>query len=148
MVHALLAGLSGVLQTPFGSDQVSLSQRATFQANLPNASRSPLLRYSSNDLMNDTTTPPCELEYLGTYGSKRHDILFYIQDGKTLADFNAGPMPQGTCPGMSEKGRQVPFFEGQILARRIAGAADEANYRLDHTRGEEQWFWIPVRYMP
>jgi hypothetical protein len=147
-VNALFAGLSNVLQTEIGNDNVSLSQRAQLQANLPAAARSPLLKYSSNDLLNENNTPPCELDYVGTYGGKRHDILNIVQDGTMLVDFMEVRVPQGTCPGMSNIGKQVPFIEGQPIPRRIVGPGDEAEYKLWHRHGDERWFWIPVRYMP
>jgi hypothetical protein len=69
-------------------------------------------------------------------------------DGKLVPAFDETNWPEGACPNLSKKGKNIPFITGDVKPRSIAGGKPMDYYSLMYTRGNAVWFWIPVKYLP
>ncbi|MBV6486923.1 MAG: hypothetical protein GHHEDOFH_00860 [Pseudorhodoplanes sp.] len=150
LVSTLLASLGSALQMDFENNQVPLGKRIQFVAGIPHGVQSKLMQYSSEDLRDSTKVPACEVDYLAQYGAKKHDVLNIVfgSEGKLMAAFEEARWPEGQCPNLSEKGKNIPFIEGAVRPRSLNSGREETNYSIMHKRGNEFFFWIPVRYLP
>jgi len=150
LVSALLATIGSVLQIDFDDGQVPLARQLELAAGIPLGARSKLMQYSVEELRDASKVPACEVDFLAAYAAKKRDVLNIVlqSEGKLLAQFSESRWPEGACPNLSEKGRNVPFIEGAIRPRAINVAGGDTNYSMMHRRGNDAFFWIPVSYLP
>jgi hypothetical protein len=150
LVGTLLSSMGSALQMDFQNNQVPLGKLIQFQGGMPHGLQSKLMQYSSEELRDQSKVPTCEIDYLAGYSAKKHDVLNIVfqSEGKLMAQFDETHWPEGGCPNLSEKGKQVPFIEGAVRPRTLNFGQEETNYSTMHKRGNEFFFWIPVRYLP
>jgi hypothetical protein len=150
LVNVLLVTIGSVLQVDFDDGQIPLARMLELAAGLPLGGRSKLMQYSVDELRDASRVPACEIDYLAAYAARKHDVLNIVLqgEGRLLAQFSESRWPEGTCPNLSEKGRNIPFIEGAVRPRAIGNAGETTAYSMMHTRGNESFFWIPVSYLP
>jgi hypothetical protein len=150
VVNALLQDLGGVLQYTVPNGQEELRKFIQFQGGIPDAANSKLMQYSPAELVSSQKVPPCEIDYLIQYGSRKYAILKMILegDGKVLPIYTEGRWRDGECPGISEKGKNIPNITSEIRPFRLNPPTGGTNYTYLRRRGNDTIFWIPVRYLP
>jgi len=62
--------------------------------------------------------------------------------------FNEEKWPEGDCPNLSEKGKNIPMIRGDVKPRPINAGSRQTNYSLMYRKGNTSFFWIPVEYLP
>jgi hypothetical protein len=150
LVSAMLTSLSNMLQTDLQSDQIPLGKRLQFAAGLPHGAQSTLMQYSSEELRDSTKVPECEIDYLGQYGAKKHDALDIVfeSNGKLFPSFAETRLPEGNCPNISDKGRNIPFINGAVGTVTLNHPQETTNYTVMRKIGNDFFFWVPVRFLP
>jgi hypothetical protein len=150
LVNTLLTSLGSMLQIDFQNDQVPLKKQIQFAAGLPHGAQSILMQYSPGELQDPAKVPACEIDYLAQYGAKKHDILNIVfeSNGKMLAGFDEMKWPEGSCPNLSDKGKNVPFIAGVVRPIALNSGQDETNRTIMRKIKNDFLFWIPVRYLP
>jgi hypothetical protein len=151
IVNALLQDIGDVLQYTIPNNQTELGKFLQFQGGLPAAANSKLMQYSPVELASSTKIPPCEVDYLVQYASRKYEILKLIVEGegRYLPVYQESRWPDGACPGISAKGKNIPNISGQIQPGRLnppTGGTDYTFLRRLPNRGAI--YWIPVRYLP
>jgi hypothetical protein len=108
---------------------------------------SKLLQYSYEEL---GRASDCEIAYLKQYAAKRYDILnvIFSNEGKLRPVFTLVESPEGTCPNLSDKAKSLPFIDGDVRVQRLGRPGEQASYSMMHRRGNDLFFWIPVKDMP
>lgn len=151
IVNALLQDISGVLQYTVPNNQTELGKFLQFQGGLPAAANSKLMQYSPVELASGAKIPPCEVDYLVQYASRKYEILKLIVegDGRYLPVYQEGRWPEGQCPGLSAKGKNIPYINGQIQPGRLNPPTGGTDYSfLRRLANKGAIYWIPVRYLP
>lgn len=150
IVNALLNDLSSVLQYIVPNSREELGKFLQFQGGIPDAANSKLMQYSPAELSSSTMVRPCEIDYLIHYASQKHAILKMILegDGRILPVYSEGRWPDGECPGLTAKGKNVPKIGSDIRPFRLNPPTGGTNYSFLRRRGNDTIFWVPVRYLP
>jgi hypothetical protein len=153
IVNALLQDLSNILQYTVPNSPTELGKFLQFQGGIPDAANSRLMQYTSVELASSAKVPPCEVDYIIQYASRKYEILKMILegDGRIVPVYQEGRWPDGACPGLSPKGKNIPNITGQIQPRRLndppTGGTD---YTFLRRLGPDipAVYWIPIRYLP
>src|SRR5262249_39973877 len=147
LVDALMTEIGNVLQYDIPNSDEILSR---FARGLPNSSRSKLMQYSDTELRSTTQVPTCEFGYLTQYASKMFDVLdiVYGSNGRYLADILEGQSPPGNCVNISDKGKRIPFIKS-AQPHSLNTVGQPTDYKVLYgSGGNEEFFWIPVNYLP
>jgi hypothetical protein len=148
IANALARDISEVLQIDVPSSGMELAKLFQFQAGIPDAANSKLMQYTIDEL---ARVPPCEIDFIVHYASRKRSILEVIlnNEGRVVPVYEETTWPEGTCPGLSAKGKKIPQIKGEINQRRLNDPpTGGTNYTFLRRRGEDIVFWIPVRYLP
>lgn len=150
VINALLHDVGTILHIDVPNTREELGKFLQFQAGLPHAASSTLLQYSPYDLKDRQKVPLCEIEFLIHYASRKHDVLKIVKQGagRVMPTFGESEFPERQCPRMSDKGKKIPFIKGVVRPRRLNDRRGETNFTFLRSRGGQQFYWLPVRYLP
>jgi hypothetical protein len=150
IVNALLKDLGDILQLIIPNSREELGKFIQFQRGIPHAANSKLMRYSPEELMDSRKVPPCEIDRLVHYASRKHAILKMILEGsgRIIPDYQEDRWQSTSCPNLSEKGKDIPEIKGDIKPVRLNPPEGGTNYTFLRTIGGSSFYWVPVRYLP
>lgn len=110
---------------------------------LPARQNSPLLKYSLNDLENQSVVTDCELDRLVMWVSNVSQMLNILGRGDMRPEYTIEPFP-GECP----YGEDIPYIPGEIRAVPLGSNENIQEIpRYDHKFQKVHAYWIPSEYM-
>jgi hypothetical protein len=150
IVNALLQDLGTIVQLTIPDTPTEIGKFLQFKGGIPHAANSKLMQYTPEELRSMTKVPPCEIEHLVQYASRKHTMLEMIvnNSGRTVPDYTEERAPAGSCP-LSEKGKNIPEIKSDIRPVRLNEQQGGTNYTLQRSSSAgEIVYWIPLRYLP
>jgi hypothetical protein len=147
IINALLQDIGDVLQIDVPNTPTEIGKLLQFQGGIPAAASSKLMQYTPIDL---NRVPPCEIDYLVHYASRKHAILKIIVegDGRQMPNYQEERWPDGQCPGLTDKGKNIPWIKSEVRPQRLNNPTAGTNYTFLRRRGQDTVYWIPVRFLP
>lgn len=148
LINVLMESIGSVLKMEIDDSGRSIGDMMQYVGGLPHGAHSLLMAYSPLELKDKAVVPRCEIQHLVNYARKKADILRIVEDGEKLAIFAESQLPATACPGLTAKGKAVPYLPKLPTPRSLNLPDSDTTYSFRFQKGNDRYYWIQVGYLP